>query len=532
MNLSYPLLIIKNASYIAILLFICSTAFPQTRPPKHEFRGVWIASVANIDWPSKPGLSSADQQQEFLNILKLHKANGMNAVIVQIRPAADAFYPSRFEPWSAWLTGKLGKAPEPYYDPLQFMIEEAHKQGLEFHAWFNPYRGIVNVDTMNIDSASVAFQHRDWFVKYDKNLYFNPGLPAARKHVTHVILDVVNRYNVDGIHFDDYFYPYKVGKLVFPDSSTFIQYGKSFENIDDWRRSNIDQLIKDISDSIREIKPFVHFGISPFGVWRNKDKDPSGSATQAGQTCYDDLYADVLKWMSEGWIDYVIPQIYWSIGFERANYEVIAKWWNENSFGKQVYIGQAAYRINSNNPDTHWKESDQLPKQLRLNRSLEHIGGSAFFSSKSFISNPLGINDSLQITFYKYPALIPYAKSDVFAKQYPLNFATDAGSITLQWSETEEYKNLSQHARYIIYRFPEGEKIDLSNPKNILAIVADTNPQATTTQRYKDTSAKPKKKYIYVVTGLNCFRVESKALEGYPVKNYKKYWKTYAPIKI
>jgi uncharacterized lipoprotein YddW (UPF0748 family) len=515
-----------------IFLLITVDVFSQQTSPKREFRGVWIASVANIDWPSKAGLAREDQQLEFIDILKMHKTNGLNAVVVQIRPAADAFYPSRYEPWSKWLTGKLGQAPQPYYDPLQFMIDESHKLGLEFHAWFNPYRGIMNVDTAHIDSASVAFQHPDWFVKYDKHLYFNPGLPEARRHVTNVILDVVNRYAVDGIHFDDYFYPYKVAKLVFPDSASFVKYGQDFPQIDDWRRNNVDELIKNISDSIRKVKPFVQFGVSPFGVWRNQDKDPAGSATQAGVTCYDDLYADVLKWMREGWIDYVTPQIYWSIGFKRADYKVIAEWWNKNSHGIPVYIGQAVYRVNSNNADTTWKESNQIPKQIRLNRSLENISGSVFFSSKSFKPNLLGVNDSLRNDFYRYPALIPASSPNNFNVQYPLTFTADAKSITLQWTESVENKNLSPHNRYVIYRFKEGDQIDLNNPENILALVTDTNPYASGTQRFRDSSVKNKKKYIYVVSGLDRFQNESKSASGYPVKMHKTYWKTYPPMKL
>src|SRR5687767_1068360 len=237
--------------------------------PKYEFRAVWIASVDNIDWPPKGMMDLDSQKTEFIRQIELHKTNGMNAVIVQVRPAADAFYPSRYEPWSKWLAGKLGAHPQPYYDPLKFIIDETHKRGMEFHAWFNPYRGIVGVDVAKIDSASVAFRHPEWFVKYDKNLYFDPGLPEARQHTTNVVLDVVNRYDVDGVHFDDYFYPYKVAKLEFPDSASFKKYGSGFTSIDDWRRNNVDQLIKNISDSIRMVKPFVKFGISPFAVWRN-----------------------------------------------------------------------------------------------------------------------------------------------------------------------------------------------------------------------------------------------------------------------
>lgn len=515
-----------------LLVLICHASLAQNNIRKHEFRGVWIASVANIDWPSKPGLSSEEQQKEFVNILDMHKANGMNAVIVQIRPAADAFYPSRYEPWSKWLTGKLGAHPQPYYDPLKFMIDETHQRGLEFHAWFNPYRGIVNVDTANIDSASVAFQHPEWFVKYDRNLYFDPGLPQARHHTTNVVMEVVNRYEVDGIHFDDYFYPYKVAKLEFPDSASFKKYGSGFTNVDDWRRNNVDQLIKDISDSIRTVKPFVKFGISPFGVWRNQDKDPNGSATRAGQTCYDDLYADILKWMREGWIDYVTPQIYWSIGFKVADYQTIANWWNKNNYNIPVYIGQAAYRINSNNADTTWKQSTQVPKQIRLNRSLANVQGSIFFSSKSFIPNPLGINDSLKNNFYRNPALIPSSKKSEFNTQYKINFTTDQTGIRLLWQEENSVAKLSTHSRYVIYRFNDGEKIDLNDPSKILKVVSNTNPHVTSTQWYLDATAKPKKKYVYVVTGINRYQAESKATEAYPVKNYKKYWKTFTPIAL
>lgn len=517
------------------LFFLWSTIVPcvSGQPsPKHEFRGVWIASVANIDWPSKPGLSPEEQRKEYLETIRMHKENGMNAVLVQVRPCADAFYPSRYEPWSSWLNGELGKAPEPYYDPLQFMIDETHKLGLEFHAWFNPYRAVFNADTSNIHPASIARQHRDWFAKYDKHMYFNPGLPQARKHVVNVIMEVVNSYDIDGIHFDDYFYPYKVARLNFPDSAAFSKYGGNFSSVDDWRRNNVDLLIKNISDSVRQVKRHVRFGISPFGVWRNKDKDPKGSDTKAGQTCYDDLYADVLKWMKEGWIDYVTPQIYWSIGFTVADYNIIARWWNDNSHGIPVYIGQAAYRINSTNADTRWKEADQVPSQIQLNRSLQNIHGSIFFSSKSFKPNPLGICDSLKSVYYKHPALPSVQKAFTSQKNYEITFTTAKDGITLQWKENEKLTSLSPHLRYVIYRFEEGQRIDLTNPKNILTIVTDTNPFAYNTQRFKDSTAELKKKYVYVVTGLDRSTAERKPTHAYRVKNYKKYWRVYPPLPI
>jgi uncharacterized lipoprotein YddW (UPF0748 family) len=504
-----------------LLTLLCLTVYFSgiSQSPKREFRAVWIATVANIDWPSKAGLTTQEQQKEFIEILEMHKSNGMNAVIVQVRPCADALYNSPYEPWSKWLTGKIGKYPYPYYDPLEFMISESHKRGLEFHAWFNPYRALMNIDA-GIDSASVAFKNPEWFVTYGKNMYFDPGLPEAREHTVNVIMDVVNRYDVDGVHFDDYFYPYRIAKTEFPDSTTFETHKGEFTNKDDWRRNNVDLLIKKLNDSINQVKPHVQFGVSPFGVWRNKSLDPRGSETRGGQTCYDDLYADVLKWLQEGWIDYVIPQIYWSIGFEAAPYEVLARWWNENSYNHPVIIGQGVYKVNANN-DPRWKEPDQIGKQIRLNRQLSHIKGSAYFSSKSFKSNPLGVTDSLKTNLYKSAALTPAWNTITTNtdRQYPIRFIGREHGIQLLWSENNQSVDLSAHSRYVIYRFSKNEQVDLNNPKNILALLP-------TETAYFDSTAKRRKKYTYVVTSLSRYNQESKPTIGYTIKASGNSWKT------
>jgi uncharacterized lipoprotein YddW (UPF0748 family) len=493
--------------------------------PKREFRGVWVATVANIDWPSTPSLTSDEQRKEFIRLLEMHKANGMNVVIVQVRPSADAFYPSRYEPWSKWLTGKLGRGPSPYYDPLKFMIEEAHQRGLEFHAWFNPYRALMNVEKNGIDSASLVFQKPEWFVKYGSNMYFNPGLPEARRHTVNVIMDVVHRYDVDAVHFDDYFYPYKIQGLDFPDSATYAAQKESFASRDDWRRNNVDRLIKELSDSIRSVKPHVQFGISPFGVWRNQEKDSTGSATKAGQTCYDDLYADVLKWQKEKWIDYVLPQIYWSIGFKVADYKIIAEWWNKNNYGVPVYIGQAAYRV-GNHTDENWKRPDQLPSQIRLNRSLNQIQGSAFFSSKSFQNNSLGMNDSLKV-LYTHCALTPQIKKSQspLRRDYAIQFLGREDGIQLLWEETNPIDSLSSHCRYIVYRFDKKEKINLADPSKIIKLLPAQNNNRE--QSFVDITAKKRKRYQYVITSLNRFNGESDAAFGYSVVNRKNYWKVF-----
>lgn len=506
---------IRVVSLLILALPIFINSYSQA--PHREFRGVWVATVANIDWPSKPGLSSAEQQREFKALLDMHKANGMNAVIVQVRPSADALYESRYEPWSRWLTGKMGTPPSPYYDPLKFMIEEAHQRGLEFHAWFNPYRAVVDVEKNGLDSASVAFRKPELMVRYGNNLYFDPGLPQARQHTRNFIMEVVNRYAVDGIHFDDYFYPYKIKDLEFPDSSSFALFGKAFANKDDWRRENVNLLIKELSDSIRSVKPYVQFGISPFGVWRNQSKDSTGSATQAGQTCYDDLYADILKWQKEKWIDYVLPQIYWPIGFDVANYEIIAKWWNEHSYGVPVYIGQATYRIGGNT-DERWKDPSQLLKQIRLNRSLTNIQGSAYFSSKSFNANPLGINDSLRSRYYKKPALPPVVRKSVIDnnRNYKIEFIGGAEGITLLWREEHTNDVLNRHHRYAVYRKYKGNV-------EILAILPAFSDY--TIQSYNDTSAQRGKKYQYAITSLDIYNEESSLVFSSVVVNRKSSWK-------
>jgi uncharacterized lipoprotein YddW (UPF0748 family) len=379
-----------------------------------QFRGVWVATVANIDWPSRPDLPTSVQQQEFIDLLDRHHKNGMNAIILQIRPAADAFYLSSLEPWSQWL---VTNSAIPDYDPLAFCIKEAHARGMELHAWFNPYRARFNyADSLLSHPESLEARHPEWLVTYGKNKYLNPGLPQAREHTIAVVLDVVKRYPIDGVHFDDYFYPYKIEGQVFPDSATYELYRSPVQSLEDWRRSNIDQLIQQLHDSLQRIKPHVSFGISPFGVWRNIDKDPEGSSTRAGQTCYDDLYADVRKWLKEGWIDYVAPQLYLPIAHERMAFETMIEWWCRNHFGKPVYIGHAAYRVNGTT-DSKWRNPSELFNQYRLCQKCEAIQGNIYFSSKSFDSNPLGINDSLQTKIYSHRALPPVRNQKSVVKQ-------------------------------------------------------------------------------------------------------------------
>ena len=388
---------------IILLPFFFIACFFSAAQPTYEFRGVWIATVNNMDWPPKNNFNVDSQKADYIRQLDMHKLNGMNAVIVQVRPAADAFYPSPFEPWSHWLTGVQGIPPKPYYEPLQFMIEEAHKRGFEFHAWCNPYRADYSIGNASIAPNHISKLYPEWFLKYGNELFFDPANKEAQQWVINVVKDIVARYDIDAIHMDDYFYPYRIPGKEFPDSVSYRKYSAGKKK-DDWRRSNVNYIIQQINKVIKQKKAWCKFGISPFGVWRNKDKDPRGSATRAGQTNYDDLYADVLFWLKNKWIDYVAPQIYWEFTQPNAPYGVLLDWWNKHSYGRHCYIGLGVYKAGTS---VAWRDSTLLPRQIDSLREKRNVQGAIFFSSTSFDKNPLGWNDTLRYNYYKMGALIP-----------------------------------------------------------------------------------------------------------------------------
>lgn len=392
--------------FLLFTFYFLFSSHAQQAAPKQEFRGVWVATVDNIDWPDSPTINSETQKAAFIKLADMHKRNGMNALIVQIRPAADAFYPSQYEPWSQWLTGVQGRPPFPYYDPLAFMIAETHKRGMEFHAWMNPYRAVFSINSSSIAATHITRIHPEWFLTYGEKKYFDPGNKEVQKYVTAIVKDVVARYDVDAIHFDDYFYPYTIPGKTFPDGNTFRQYGKGM-SLGDWRRSNTDSIIVMLSRTIKETNKKVQFGISPFGVWRNSSADPIGSDTKGGQTNYDDLYADILLWLRMGWIDYVAPQIYWEFGHKLAAFEVLTDWWAKHTYGKNCYIGIGYYRAGSNEA---WRDKTQLPRQIQKIRATPGLNGMGFYNSRMFEKNPNGWNDSLRLNYFKEPAAVPGMK--------------------------------------------------------------------------------------------------------------------------
>jgi uncharacterized lipoprotein YddW (UPF0748 family) len=490
-----------------------SINYSSLQAPKRELRAAWVATVLNIDYPRTPSTDPIALKEQYRNLLDDLKSLGMNAVIVQVRPAADALYPSVFAPWSAYLTGRQGAAPKDEFDPLAFMIEETRNRSMEFHAWINPYRASMNMDTSALFLTHPVYQHPDWLVAYGGKMYFNPGIPAVRDHLIDVVGELVDNYDLDGIHIDDYFYPYPDKDIPFPDSLTFKFYGQAFKDIGDWRRNNTDLLVEAMYERIKTTRPSVQFGVSPFGVWRNKSQDASnGSDTRAGATSYDDLYADVLKWVNRGWIDYVMPQIYWSIGFEAANHEVLVKWWSQHARQVPLYIGHAAYKV-GNNADPAWQDPAEIPRQIDLNRRNFQTQGSAFFSAKSFRTNPLRIKDSLQ-TYYRTLALWPERSDLEIPKLTPVDMRKPRwrnDAVRLRWKPGVPVSGLKENAHYyVIYRFAGDGMGDLDNPANMLAL---TPIQAGDQKRveFYDNTTRTGETYTYVVTAVNRAQMESNA---------------------
>ncbi|MDQ8006102.1 MAG: family 10 glycosylhydrolase [Pedobacter sp.] len=474
--------------------------------PKREFRGVWVATVANIDWPSRQGLTADQQKQELIAILEQHKKNGLNAILLQIRPTADAFYTKSREFWSHWLMGKQGLAPADGYDPLAFAIRESHERGMELHAWFNPYRATMHAK-MQVHPEHLSNKRPELFYRYGGQILFDPGIPENREYITQVILDVVKGYDIDGVHFDDYFYPYRIAGQTINDSATFAKYPNGFTKVDDWRRNNVDLLVKMVNDSVHHYKKHIKFGVSPFAIWRNFREDTLGSKTN-GLSNYGELYADSRKWIKEGWVDYINPQIYFSFSRAAAPFQVLLDWWDKNTYGRHLYIGQAAYLIHNGNTkkEAAWGRPNEIPNQIRAIRANNRAQGSVFFSSKSLSTVARGLADSLRNDFYKYPALPPQMPwiDDVVPNE-PQNLTADAQAdgIHLKWAKPLRAKDGETASGYVVYRFEEGEKIDVLDAKNIVRIAFNDYTF------FLDTNIEKGKRYSYLVTALDRIKNES-----------------------
>ena len=495
---------VKSLLCVFFLLLMAGGVFAQVQTgsayPKREFRAAWIQSVNG----QFRGMPTEKLKQNLIGQLNSLQKAGINAIIFQVRPEADALYASRLEPWSRFLTGVQGKAPEPYWDPMQFMIDECHKRGMEFHAWINPYRTKTTLKS-ELAPNHVYNIHPEWFVTYGDQLYFDPALPESRRHICMVVSDIVSRYDVDAIHMDDYFYPYPIKGKDFPDDASFARFGGGFSNKGDWRRSNVNVLIKKLHETIREIKPWVKFGVSPFGIYRNESSDPLGSKTKGLQN-YDDLYADVLLWAREGWIDYNIPQIYWHIGHPVADYETLVKWWARNTENRPLFIGQSVMNT-VQNADPKNPSINQLPRKMALQRAYQTIGGSGQWPASAVVENAGKYRDALIAEYHKYPALPPVF--DFMDNEAPANVRkmkpvwTEDGYI-LFWTAPKYKEEMNRAVQYVVYRFNDKEKVNIDDPSHIVAITRDNF--------YKLPYEDGKTKYRYVVTALDRLHNESKSV--------------------
>lgn len=458
---------IKNPSicfFLLLCLASCGIFKSTSPPPKYEFRGVWIATVVNIDWPKHPSDAWEKQKADYLRLLNFYQNLNFNAVIVQVRTAGDAFYPSAYAPWSRFLTGAEGVAPETDEDPLQWMINEAHSRGFEFHAWLNPYRATFDLNLDVLSETHDYNKHPEWMLKYGKKYYYDPGLPEVQQHLVRIMQEVVTNYDVDALHFDDYFYPYKIRGEILGDSLSYASFALPGQSLQDWRRSNVDSLVKNVQQGIKKVKPWVRFGVSPFGVWKNNSTDPRGSDTRAGQTTYEDLYADPLLWMEQGWIDYLVPQVYWSMNLPVASHEKIVTWWANDSIASNLYIGNAAYKIR-NNSDKAWKKKKELPNQLKLARSTPKVQGNVLFSAKSLLTDHKDVVKYIKKKYYNYPALPPpsplFEKKDLLPPELP-TIQEAENYIQFRFNNREEYRYV------IVYATRKTHKLTVSDPRCII----------------------------------------------------------------
>ena len=486
---------------VVVLLFAsCSTkkVVQQSQYPKREFRGAWIQAVNG----QFSGMGEVQMKKYLTEMLdNLEKVN-VNAILFQVRVEGDALYPSDIEPWSRFLTGVQGRSPG--WDPLAFMVSECHKRNMELHAWINPYRARTK-GTKFVAPEHQSVRKPENFVEFEGQLYFNPALQSNRDHICKVVADIITRYDVDGLHIDDYFYPYPVKGKEFNDDRQFPKQGYGSKG--EWRRENVNHLIYQLHRTVRELKPWVKFGVSPFGIYRNQASDPAGSKTK-GLQCYDDLYADVLLWINEGWVDYCIPQVYWEIGHSAADYEELVGWWAKYASKRPLYIGQDVQRT-VKAKDVASATGNQQEAKYRMQRAQRNIQGSCFWDAASAANNVSGYRDYLATGLYRYPALMPqYGFMDNVAPKKPAgaDVIEDAGKKVLVWILDEKAASNVMNAprRYVVYRFGKGEKLNIADPSRIVEI---------TTQRYYELPADLEGEYTFVVTVLDRMQNESEGVK-------------------
>ncbi|MCH4182123.1 MAG: family 10 glycosylhydrolase [Prevotella sp.] len=483
---------------IALFVLLCLTSLSLFSQNKREFRGAWIQCVNG----QFIGMSTEQIQRMLSSQLDSLQKDGVNAIFFQVRPECDALYDSKLEPWSRFLTGKQGQAPSPYWDPLQWMIEQCHKRGMELHAWLNPFRA-KTATTNELSNRHIVIRRPDLVFSYGGQFILNPGIPEVRDYICKVIDDIVSRYDVDGIHIDDYFYPYPVASQTIPDEEQYRKDPRGFTTIGDWRRDNVNLFIKQLSATIHYRKPWVKFGVSPFGIYRNKKSSPAGSATNGLQD-YDDLYADVLLWVNNGWVDYCAPQLYWQIGHPAADYSVLIKWWNQNAGNRPLYIGEDVIRT-TRYADPENPRSNQMPAKFRLHAQNKNVKGTVLWYAKAVVDNVGNYGHALRQYYWKYPALPPKMpflddKDPKHPKRVKMTWTAKGPFLTWRSPKAKKWGDVVN--RYVVYQFDKGEKINLDDPSKIKMITYGTN--------YPLPYVMGKNKVTYVVTALDRVGNESK----------------------
>ena len=484
---------------ILVLLALLLTV--ATEAQKREMRGAWIQCVNG----QFQGLGKDKMQQTLTYQLDELQKDGVNVIIFQVRPECDALYESKLEPWSRFLTGKQGQAPSPYWDPLQWMIEQCHKRGMELHAWINPYRAKTKT-TKQLASNHIAVRKPMNCFSYDDLFILNPGIAENRDFICEVAKDIVSRYDVDGIHMDDYFYPYPVKGETIPDEEQFRLFNNGIKDINDWRRYNVNLFIEQFYKTVHETKPWVKVGISPFGIYRNKKSSPIGSETNGTQN-YDDLYADILLWVNNGWLDYNVPQIYWEIGNKAADYETLINWWSRHASGRPLVIGEDVERtVKYSDPQN--ANSHQLPAKMRLHRQLPAVKGTVLWYAKAAVDNVGNYGTALRNNYWRYPALqpsMPFISDKAPKKVTKVKPIWTSDGYVLFWTAPKGQNWQDEAVKYVVYRFAAGEKVDINDPSKIVAITATTY--------YKLPYNDGKQKYTYVVSALNRLQNESKVVK-------------------
>lgn len=487
--------IYKLQTVVSVLIMFVIASGNVYAQPKREFRGAWVQCVNG----QFMGLSTHAMQSNLTHQLDELQKDGANAVIFQVRPECDALYNSPYEPWSRFLTGKQGVAPSPYWDPLKWMVEQCHKRGMEIHAWINPYRAKTKF-TSDIAMNHVGIRRPGWVLKYDGQWILNPGIPECREYICKIVCDIVRRYDIDGLHIDDYFYPYPVAGQKIDDARQFRENNNGIKDIGDWRRYNVNVFIKQMHDSINSVKPWVKFGVSPFGIYRNKKNSSIGSETNGLQN-YDDLYADVLMWVNNGWVDYVVPQLYWEIGHKAADYETLIKWWNAHVTKRPLYIGEDIERTvrkaDLNNPAIN-----QMPAKFKLHNEMRNVKGAVLWYSKTVVDNVGNYGMTLRNHYWKYPALqplMPFIDKDAPKKVRKMKAIDTPDGMVLFWTEPKGKGWEDKAVKYVVYRFQRGERINIDDPSRIVAI--------TTKNFYNITE---NGRATYVVTALDRAGNESK----------------------